>query len=235
MKKIKEVIDLPSIESKPLLHPLDVAPARKPYLLSWWLRRLASVPVAFLFGVVLWVFSNNVVTPIVAPLVVLTMAALAAGYFANQAWSYIPRKRMDRQRDSGSVPQLMTSFIDALALVSGLLILIAWVSTRDFSANVEEFTIGAGAGIAVLQIAEIVAATVRRPRHWRAIASRLLALAAVILAVLVASATLIGDQWSTESVNVALMGGAMMIVIQLFWWLIQLIGSRRSTTERDDQ
>lgn len=235
MKEIKEVVDLPSTEAQPLLHPLDVAAARKPHLISWWLRRLASLPVAFLVGVVLWVISDNVVIPIVVPLVVLTMAALAAEYFASHAWSYIPRKRMDRQRDSGALPQLITSFIDALALVSGLLILIAWVSTRNFSATVEEFTIGAGAGIAVLQIAEIVAATVRRPRGWMAIASRLLALAAVALAVLVASATLIGAEWSTESVNIALIGGTMMIAIQLTWWLIRLIGSRRSTTERDDQ
>lgn len=235
MKEITEVIDLPSIEEKPLLHPLDVAPARRPYLTSWWLRRLASLPVAFLFGVLLWVISNNLVTPIAVPIVVLTLAALAAEYFAGQAWEHIPRKRQDRQRDSAARPQLAGSFIDAIALVSGLLILIAWVSTREFAENVEEFTIGIGAGIAVLQVAEVVAAALRRPRAWVGVASRLLSLAAMVVAVLVASTTLVGDQWTTESIRVALMGGAMMIVIQLLWWLIRLIGARRSSVEGEEQ
>lgn len=234
MKEIKEVIDLPSIEDKPVLHPLDVAPARRSYLTAWWLRRVASLPVAFLFGVVLWVISNSVVTPIVAPLIALTLAALAAEYYAGQAWEHIPRKRMDRQRDSAALPQLVAAFIDATALVSGLLILIAWFSTRDFT-EIEQFTVGAGAGIAVLQVAEVVAAAVRRPREWVAVASRLLTLGAVVLAVTVASTTLIQDQWSTESLNIALMGGAIMIAIQLLWWLIQLIGSRRTTAKGDDQ
>jgi len=230
MKEINEVVDLPSIEEKPLLHPLDIAPARRPYLASWWLRRLASLPVAFLFGVVLWVISNNVVTPVLVPLVVLTMAALAAEYFAGEAWGHVPRKRMDRRRDSAALAQLAASFIDAIALLSSLLILIAWFSTHDFT-EIEQFTVGAGAGIAVLQVAEVVAAVVRRPRDRVAIASRMLALAAVVLAVLVASATLIGDHWSSESISVALVGGATMIGIQLLWWLIRLLGSRRAGTE----
>ena len=231
MKEIKEVVDLPSVEAKPLLHPLDVAPARKPYLISWLLRRLASVPVALLFGVVLWVISNNYLTPFVVPLIVLVSAALAAEFYAGQAWSYIPGKRMDTQRDSGALAQVLNSFIDALALVSGLLILIAWVSTQEFTEGIEEVTIGVGAGIAVMQFAEVIVAVARRRRDWVAVSSKLLALAAVVLAVVVASVTLIGDQWGTESLRLALIGGATIIAIQLLLWLIRFIGSRLSTRE----
>jgi len=229
MKEIKEAVDLPSDEDKPLVHPLDVAPARRPYLVSWWLRRLASLPVAFLFGAVLWIISNNVITPFVIPVVVLASAALAAEYYAGQAWSHIPGKRMDRWRDFGAVLQLGASFIDAMALVGGLLILIAWGATRDFPEGVEEVTIGIGAGIAVIQIAEIVAAVTRRPRDWMAAVSKLFALAAIVLVVLVASVTLIAGQWSTESIRLALMGAATTLAIQLVLWLIRFIGSRRST------
>lgn len=235
MKEIKEVVDLPSVEAKPLLHPLDVAPARRPYLISWLLRRLASLPVAFLFGVVLWVISDNVVTPFVVPLIVLITAALAAEFYAGQAWGYIPGKRMDTQRDSGALAQVLNSFIEALALVSGLLILIGWVSTHDFTEGVEEVTIGIGAGIAVIQGAEVIAAVLRRPPDWVGVASRGLALAAVALAVVVASVTLIGDQWSPESIRLALIGGAIIIGIQLLLWLIRFIGSRLSTTEHTDE
>jgi len=235
MKDINEVIDLPSVETKPLVHPLDVAPARRPYLIAWWLRRVASLPVAFLSGVILWVISNNVVTPIAVPIVVLTLAALAAEFFAGQAWQHIPRKRMDRGRDSAALPQLAAAFIDAIALVSALLIVIGWAATRSFSENVEEFTIGAGAGIAILQLVQLIAAAVRGPRQWVGLASRVLTLAAMVIAVLVASSTLVTDQWSTESINIALMGGAIMIAIQLTWWLIHLIGARRSRTKGDDQ
>ncbi|WP_120002783.1 hypothetical protein [Nesterenkonia muleiensis] len=235
MKEIKEVIDLPSAQTNPLVHPLDVPPARRPYLAAWWLRRLASLPVAFLAGVALWVISTHVVTPIVVPIVVLTLAALAAEYYAGQAWDYIPRKRQDRGRGAAALLQLAASFIDAIALVASLLILIGWVSTHSFSENVEEFAVGAGAGIALLQLAQLIATLLRRPREWMGIASRLLALVAVVVAVLVASATLIADQWSRESIELALMGGATMIVIQLSWWLIQLIGSRRSRHEEVEQ
>ena len=235
MKEIDEVIDLPSAETKPLVHPLDVAPARRRYLAAWWLRRLASLPVAFLFGVVLWVISNNVVTPIAVPIVVLTLAALAAEFFAGQAWQHIPRKRMDRGRDSAALPQLAAAFIDAIALVSALLIVIGWAATRSFSENVEEFTIGAGAGITILQIAQLITVTVRGPRQWVGLASRVLTLAAMVVAVLVASSTLVSGQWSTESMEIALIGGAIMIAIQLLWWLIQLIGARRSRTNGDNQ
>src|SRR5699024_975044 len=161
MKEIKEVVDLPSVKAKPWLHPLDIAPARRPYLISWLLRRLASLPVAFLFGVVLWVIGNNYIIPFVVPLIVLVTAALAAELEAGQAWGYIPGKRMDTQRDSGALAQVMNSFIEALALVSGLLILIGWVSTHDFTEGVEEVTIGIGAGIAVIQVAEVIAALLR--------------------------------------------------------------------------
>lgn len=228
MKEIKEVIDLPPVETQPLVHPLDIPAARKPYLAAWWLRHLASLPVAFLFGVLLWVISNNVVTPIAVPLVVLTVAALAAEYFAGQAWEHIPRKRMDRARESAALPQLAASFIDAVALVVGLLIFISWASTRSFSENVEEFTIGIGAGIAAIQLAQLITALARGPRDWVGLASRVLALIAIVVAVLVGSTILVGNQWSEETVRIGLMGAAMMIGIQLIWWLIQLIGSRRS-------
>lgn len=227
MNDIKEVIDLPPADIKPLLHPLDVPAARGAYLASWWLQRAASLPVAFLLGVVLWVFTGNLIAPIVGPASVLTIAMIASRQCALRAWDYIPRKRQDRSPQATAVLQLTASFIDALALVTGLLVLIAWLAVHEVPEQVAAYAIGAGAGIALLQLGEVAVAAVRRPRDRVVIASRLLALAAVATAVVVASTALLGGRWTTTSVIVALIAAAVMIAVQVVWWIIKGIPARR--------
>ncbi|MGB4779729.1 hypothetical protein [Microbacterium sp.] len=227
MNDIREVVDLPSIDSKPLLHPLDVPSARGAYLASWWLQRAATLPVAFLLGVVLLVATGSPIASIAGPISKLTIAMIASRLASRRAWEYIPRKRQDRSPQSAPVLQMLAAFIDALALVTGLLILIAWLSTHEVAEHVVAYAIGAGAGVAFLQLGEVVVAVARKPRDRIVIASRILALAAVATAVVVAFTTLLAGELTADSAIVALIAAAVMIAVQIVWWLIRAIPTRR--------
>lgn len=175
----------------------------------------------------LWVATGSPIASIAGPISTLTIAMIASRLAARRAWEYIPRKRQDRSPQSAPVPQLLAAFIDALALVTGLLILIAWLSTHEVAEQVVAYAIGAGAGVALLQVGEVVVAVVRKPRDRIVIASRILALAAVATAVVVAFTTLLAGELTADSAIVALIAAAVMIAVQIVWWLIRAIPTRR--------
>jgi hypothetical protein len=98
MNDINELVDLPDPATHPLVHPLDLRQARRPFRSSWLIGALTSPPVAALAAVVIWFASHNYLVPLIAGAAILGFGQLASRVYQDQAWAFIPRKRQDRQR-----------------------------------------------------------------------------------------------------------------------------------------
>ncbi len=60
MKTIEEAVELPAVAVQPLVHPLDLPPARRAFITSWWLSLLTLPPVFFGIAAVLWSVSTTI-------------------------------------------------------------------------------------------------------------------------------------------------------------------------------
>lgn len=224
-----ESVDLPPVEVKRLLHPLDLSAARRLFLTSWWLERAASLCVAFALASVLWVISGNPVSPILVPLAMMILGRLIAGIYRARSWDYIPRGRQDRRRRPGSLRGCAAVAIDALALAIGVLVLVTWLADRSLEIPVAAFLVGTGVGIALLQVGGVVAAALP-PAAGRATAgARAVMLAAVLVATWFASMVLIGPRWSAELVSTAALGAFSMLLVQAVCHLVGLVPKARTT------
>lgn len=79
--------------SRSRIHPSDLPEARVAFLLASVLRIVASPLILVALALALWLLSDNVVTPLVGPLVGLTTVAYVEQRFRADAWAHIPRSR----------------------------------------------------------------------------------------------------------------------------------------------
>ncbi|WP_312180178.1 hypothetical protein [Arthrobacter sp.] len=229
MSSMREHVDLPDEDRQRLVHPLDQADARRPFLYSLWLREAASPQLFFLLAAVLWSVSNNFVTPIVGPLSVAVIAGLGARKTERDAWSYIPRRRQDLARTLPTAWIVSTAAFRAAALFAGLLIICVRFSGSGLPAGVAAWSVGAGAAVVLLMAMELL---------WHLRASRLsgepardfwpqaFSLAAVLGALLFATAVLRADGAPWRPADL-LAGAAVMVGVQLLWWLSQGLPHRQ--------
>ena len=66
MNDINELVDLPDPATHPLVHPLDLPQARRPFRTAWLIGALTSPPVAALVAVIIWFASHSYLVPLVA-------------------------------------------------------------------------------------------------------------------------------------------------------------------------
>jgi hypothetical protein len=219
VKPVRELVDLPD---HGLVHPLDVAEARRPFLLSWLLSVLTSPAVVAVLVVVLWFVAR---ARFVAPLVgVLVFAAGqgAAAWYRREAWAFIPRGRQDRDR---VLPFWDVARATLLAAAAGFaMCLLAW-RLRQFG-DIVGYLAGAYAGIALV-VAVQAGWAARRGRLRQALLT-LPGLAAVMVATLYAVLPGVDP-------GIAVLGAAVTVGVQAAWSLGEAYRRRAGHQRQRDQ
>lgn len=224
MSDIHEAVALPDPAVKRLLHPTDLPEARPLYLRGWWFGRLCSVPVVVAIGGVVWMLSGNLFATIAAPSSTFVIALIASRWHHARAWDFIPRKRQDAE--GARSWRLLASVLDAAALVITAVALILATSVRPLSDGVVAFAAGAAAGVALMQILELIAA-IAGTRDPAALAERLVMIAAVAASSVIIAVLGLDDPWTPEHSTSAILGAATILVAQSLWWIVTVARNRR--------
>lgn len=149
MKPIEEQVQLPDPEQHFLVHPLDLPAARSTFLKGWWLGLAATPQMFTALLAVLWVISNNRVTPVLVPLALTVTAGFAGSQFTRAAWDYVPRRRHDRHRRLTRLANAAAA-IKALSLLAGLVIFLFWADAQGFTGSFISYPLGMGAALVVV-------------------------------------------------------------------------------------
>ena len=180
MNTINERVQLPDAATQYLVHPLDLQPARRPFLVAWLLGIIGSPQVFAAVAALAWVATNSFVVPFVAAGATLVFANLAASWFRREAWSHIPGKRRDTDRRLLGL-NLLAAVVQALALAAAVMLLILWFANRAVSPEVVAFATGTVTAVTVLMAGDVVVTAIRTRSGAAALAPavNLLAVAAV--------------------------------------------------------
>lgn len=232
MKDISETVDLPDAATQPLVHPLDLPEARRPFVFAWWLSVLTLPTVFFALAAILWSVSNNYVTPILVPVVVIGGSIFVRRHLESEAWAHIPRKRQDRGRRMPVVWSILKATVSALALLIGLILIILWLVGRDLPAGVTAYMAGMGAGVVVVMLVTLLWTLFAPARltgelgGWAPQLVSLIVVAATLWYGYITLGVVSGaDQWETADV----VGGAAIIIgVQVLWSLSRLWSARKS-------
>lgn len=229
MSTMREHVDLPDEDRQRLVHPLDQTEAGKLYRMSLLLREAGSPQLFFLLAALLWSVSNNYVTPVVVPLTLAVGAVLAARKLERDAWSFIPRRRQDLARPLPDGWVITAAAFRAAALFGGLLIICLRFRGGALPDGVAAWSVGAGTGVALLMALELLwqLRTARRSgepgrRYW----PQAFSLAAVVGGLVLAAAVLRteGTTWHPADL---LAGAAVMVGVQVLWWITQALPRRK--------
>ncbi|QTX06047.1 hypothetical protein [Agromyces archimandritae] len=220
MNELRESVALPDIAEQRYVHPVDLPEARNPYVRGWWFGRVGSIPVVVAVGALVWAIGGNVFGVAAAALSVLLIGVFVGRVLTNRAWEHIPRKRQDRTREPWSTA---AAAIDAAALVVIALAVLISLQTHPLPDEVVAYAVGSGAGIVLLQIVELVVAVLRGRSGWR----MALLVAGVAVAVALVAAFGVRAGWGEDLVMPAVLGAVIIVLVQLGWWAVTGLASRR--------
>ncbi|TQN31641.1 hypothetical protein FHX37_1557 [Haloactinospora alba] len=162
MPELTELVDLPDADTQPLVHPLDVHAARRPFLRAQLVAALTSPPVGLCLAGITWFAAQNFVAPLLAGSAVVGFGTLAAHVFREQAWAFIPRKRQDRRRALPLAWELGSTLVLAAVLAVALALVVVRLAQPDISVEVRQFTFGMAAVAGLLMASEILVRLARR-------------------------------------------------------------------------
>lgn len=137
------------------LHPLDVDEARGYYLVAALLRWFVSPSVLTAMMLFLWVVSDNSWTPVVGPLVGLTLTAYVERRFRTDAWAYIPRRRQDAGRDEPIVLAGITRGAEVSFVAGAVTVFVSSAGVRGVPTVAGSVALGAMAGLALAIVATL--------------------------------------------------------------------------------
>ena len=157
MNDVTELVELPDPATHPLVHPLDLPQARRPFRTAWLIGALTSPPVGALAAVIIWFASHNYLAPLLAGAAIIGFGQLASRVYREQAWAFIPRKRQDRQRPLPMSWELGSGLAPAVVLAVALLLVAFRLDQPDVSVQVREFTFGMGAAAGLLVVVDSAA------------------------------------------------------------------------------
>ncbi|NMH96970.1 hypothetical protein [Pseudonocardia acidicola] len=181
MKELTELVDLPDPAVQPLVHPLDLPESRRPFRTAHLLDAVAGPAVSACLAALVWFASTSAVVPLVAFVATAGLGALARRHYTAQAWSFIPRRRQDRDRASPLAWELAGAALLAVALGAVLLLVAGRLTRADVPVGAREFTLGAAVAVAVLMAIDLAVTLLRSPRR-AALALPAAAVVAVIVA-----------------------------------------------------
>lgn len=212
MNDVNELVDLPDPSAQPLVHPLDLPQARRPFRTSWLIGALTSPPVAALVAVIIWFTSRSYLVPLIAGAATVGLGRLASRFYEDQAWAFIPRRRQDRQRPLPALWELGAGLALAAVLAVALLLAAFRLDQPDVSVGVREFTFGMSAAAGLLVLADFAARLVRsRGRERRRVLYPLPGVVAVLGSLAAAYGVLFGSS-GPSSPGTVLWGAAAMLV-----------------------
>lgn len=223
MNPIEEKVQLPDPQTQFLVHPLDLPAARKEFLLGWWLGVFATPQVYTALLAFFWAVSNNYVTPVLVPLVLVVIAGWVGSRLTRGAWDYIPRKRHDRQRRLPGL-RISAALVTSLALLAGLVVFMLWASGQDFVPGFSAYPLGMGSAIVLIMVLELVVKLVRR----RTLEIVPQVLSTVVVAIALCLGFVLLPPGDAPGVPEMLPGAAILVGVWLIWLLFTTTESRRN-------
>jgi hypothetical protein len=232
MKTVRETVALPDEKVQPLVHPLDLAEARRPFLVSWWLTVPAMPSVVFFLAALLWSVSNNYVTPILVPLLIAIGSGVLSSFLGKEAWAHIPRRRHDSSRPLPAW-SVLRAVISTASLLAGLVLATVWIVRRDVGTDVLGYIVGSAGGILLLMVVGLLWTALAPGGRsaalgsWTSQVAGLVAVAAALMVGLL----IIGARYDLADLapRDMLMGAGVMIAIQALWWLAAFRRSRKAS------
>lgn len=180
--RITETVTLPDPELQPLVHPLDLPDARRDFRLAYWVRVFTSPGTALVITAITWFYDASWIRPVLTFSVIVILGHFAAAWSDRQAWSFIPRKRQDRDRPLPFEWEFTAALIRASLLGLGIAVLVAQLSHgREWlDDGVTEYIVGMGAVAATLSLVVVFVRLVRE-ENKRAVAFTIPPTVAVLL------------------------------------------------------
>jgi hypothetical protein len=164
MTDIAEIVDLPDPAVRPLVHPLDLPPAR-PLFRRWCLvGTVTSPPVAFCAGGLVWFASQGYVAAVAVGVALVGVGAWAGRCLDDEAWAFIPRRRWDGGRSLPLSGELASAALLAGLLVAVLLLVAGRLAQPGVPSPVRAVVFGMGAAADVAELAGLAYRAVRAPR-----------------------------------------------------------------------
>ncbi|GAA2477641.1 hypothetical protein [Winogradskya humida] len=192
---MEETVTLPDAATHYLVHPLDLPEARDRFRNGWLVGACTSLPVATLVAAIVGYLSLNWFGPVMVFLALSIFGALAARWFSDRAWDYIPRRRQDRDRPLPRLWELGSAAVLALVLGAALLLIVFRLDNPDVPIPVRSYTFGGCAVAALLVLGDAVFGLIRPSGRRRALAG-LPGVAVVVFATVLAYA-----QWFDDAVS----------------------------------
>ncbi|HEY3750105.1 MAG TPA: hypothetical protein VGL80_12975 [Pseudonocardiaceae bacterium] len=158
---MNELVHLPDPAVRSLVHPLDVPEARRPFLQYWLITTLTDPSVAFCVAGLLWFATRNPAVSVLAGLAIVVGGWYAQRCVRDQAWSFIPGKRQDRERPLPLTWALGANTVFAVLFAAVVLLIALRLGRPDVPAQVRVYTFDFAAATAVLVLASAVVGLVR--------------------------------------------------------------------------
>lgn len=141
-----------SAPDAPLLHPLDIKEARSYYLVATLLRAFVSPAVLTALMLCLWAVSNNPVTPVLGPVVAVTLIAYVERKFRTDAWAYVPRRRQDAGRDEPVALASLARGVEVALLAGAMVGFVSSLGVRAVPTQVGSIALGVVVGLALIVV-----------------------------------------------------------------------------------
>ncbi len=202
MRELTELVDLPDVDTQPLVHPLDLHEARRPFRRAQLITALTNPAVGMCLAGVIWFASSSFLPPLIAAVAIIGFGALASHLAREEAWAFVPRKRQDRRRALPLAWDFGGAVVLAAVLAVALILVVVRLTQPDVSTEVRQFTFGMGAGTGLLMIGDVILRLLRKQGRRALLA--LPGLLAVAGSLAAAEFMLSGTLYSTTSPTVML-------------------------------
>jgi hypothetical protein len=168
MNDVTELVELPDPATHPLVHPLDLPQARRPFRTAWLIGALTSPPVGALAAVIIWFASHNYLVPLLAGTAIIGFGQPrlpGAGVGVHPPQAPGPPAAAAGVLGAGVGPG------PGRGAGGGLLLVTFRLDRPDVSVQVRGFTFGMGAAAGLLVMADFVAKLLgsRGPARRRAL------------------------------------------------------------------
>ncbi|MGJ7905764.1 hypothetical protein ACOQFL_04705 [Actinopolyspora sp. H202] len=162
MRELTELVDLPDADVQPLVHPLDLLEARRPFRRAQLITALTNPPMAVCLAALVWFATYSFLPPLLMAAAIIAFGALASHLDRERAWDFIPRKRQDRNRALPLSWDVGAAVVLAAVLAVVLVLVAVRLGQPDVPTEVRRFTFGMAAGTALIMVGDAVTRLLRK-------------------------------------------------------------------------
>src|SRR6476660_3963271 len=150
MDDIVELVDLPAPSVQPLVHPLDLPEARRPFTFGWIVGILTGPAVGVALAAMVWDLSGSYLVPLVAAAGLVIPGVYFGRSLREEAWAFIPRKRQDRDRVLAPIWEIAEGVVVGGSIALTMVLVSTRIGDSDIPLGVRQFIVGSGAVAIVL-------------------------------------------------------------------------------------